>query len=567
MPIKVRNFLSDAARLLGQAKSNIAIAVIVTLICMVIDLSYTALVNERYAFGLAGVFSKSALLVFMILFISSYAGSVFLSLVVGLVLILSAMQVGTFDFFGSYILPVHFVLMVPEIKTIVTSFLEDVGDALPSLALAAILLVATVMLLRRFWAQRLRDSRAALIVLILMAADFLGTYGYIQSYMANKGGKLGEAAFIKLFPGPDKLGVYNGYRAARYLVAGILPEQLMGDRMDFPALEEPVRISEPDVNIVFILNESIRAENVSLFGYGSETTPRLASLAGLYAKQIFSGGTMTRTAMAALLNRLEYPGIGEQFLSQSNCLFRLAQANGFETTFIYAQSRSITETLLPYMCPKYITRVLTQTDAVEEKKPYDESVPHLLERIDFTKRNFVVVSPNGAHTPIAEKAPPAFKKFNDDYDNAILYSDHIAAEVIEYVRAHSTKPTYILFTSDHGELLKGEDIRRGHGWFKPRIVHVPFLFLPMNVSDPQEVMSEAAKVRAHFDIASLMVRLMGYDVEVNADMNRDIYVNGSDLSGLAGFMRLSFKGGELSNVEMTGSPEEVPSVEAMTIRP
>lgn len=562
LDIDYKKLWPAAAATLSKSKNNIAIALIVTLICVVMDLSYTAFVNERYSFGLSGVLSKSTFLTFMILLISSYAGSAVLGLVVSIVLAFTAMQFGTFDFFGSYILPVHIALMVPEIKTVSTSFLENASDSLPSLAAGGALLLCAIFVLRLFWGERLRDRRAALILAILVGSDLMATY----SYIAARRDKIGEFAFKNLYPGAEVLGAYNAYRSVRYLLAGTLPEKFFGEGLDFPALDEPQRVAQPDVNIVFILNESIRAENVSIFGYEQETMPRLAAMPGIYTDQIYAGGTMTRTAMAALLHRLQYPGMGEQFLSQSNCLFRLAQNNGFETTFIYAQSRAITNTLLPYMCPNYITNVLTQSDAAEDKQAYDESVPHLLERLDFTKPNFVVISPNGAHTPIAEKAPPDFKKFSNDYDNAILYSDHIAAEVIDYVRAHSSKPTYIFFTSDHGELLKGEDERRGHGWFKPRVVQVPFLYLPVNVPEPDPIRAEVAKVRSHFDLATVLVQVMGYDVTVNDDPNQEIYVNGSELSGLAGYMRLGFDNGALSEVKLIGSPEVVPSVEAMVIK-
>jgi glucan phosphoethanolaminetransferase (alkaline phosphatase superfamily) len=57
----------------------------------------------------------------------------------------------------------------------------------------------------------------------------------------------------------------------------------------------------------------------------------------------------------------------------------------------------------------------------------------------------------------------------------VLYTDYFLSEVIKYLKENSKKPTYIVFTSDHGELLH-EHGRNGHGWFFKEVYRVPFIF-------------------------------------------------------------------------------------------
>jgi glucan phosphoethanolaminetransferase (alkaline phosphatase superfamily) len=49
----------------------------------------------------------------------------------------------------------------------------------------------------------------------------------------------------------------------------------------------------------------------------------LEKIMGLYVKEIYSSGTMTKTSLPALLNRLYYPGSTNQILSMENNLFYL----------------------------------------------------------------------------------------------------------------------------------------------------------------------------------------------------------------------------------------------------
>ncbi|WP_299843996.1 sulfatase-like hydrolase/transferase [uncultured Roseovarius sp.] len=546
---------------LSRIKYNLFIAVFCIATITLMDLAYYQFVNSNYVFKVSSLFQISYLFTCVLIFAATFAGKIFYRSFITIIFAMSVFQIINFEYFGSYILPIHYIQLAPDFLLIMSSLFEATGEMIPVLLMAGVVVVLIIAVLVPMSRHRIVVTRAAWFVVIILGCDFAGNYMFIS---VNKE-KLGEPSYLRLFPDINRLGVDNAYRSARYLTVGILPDKLSGKSPDYPALPEPVALSSPDVNIIVILNETVRAESLSVLGYERKTTPRLDQIEDLYASSIYSSGTMTRTSFAGLINRLKYPGIGTQFLSQSNCLFRLAKKNGFKTHFHYSHDRDVADTLLPLMSSKSIDSIRVSTDAPPEMRSFDDSLAYHLEQIDYDDRNFIVIGPSGAHSPYAEKSPEAFKKFGDEYHNAIHYTDHVVGGLIEQLRQHSTKPTYVMMTSDHGELLKGEGMRRGHGWFKNEVFNVPFLFLPINAPDPADTMSEVRKVQSHFDMATLVLRLMGYDLAVQDASEKEIFINGSDLSGLAGQLRLEFQDHELQSVELINGMGTAPDLDEVRI--
>lgn len=541
---------------LAPYRSNLCIAVICIVPIALIDLIFSYLLNQDYVFHFQALSKASFWITFLVVFMATFTSRVFFWTFLSIIPVFSIFQVVNFEYFGSYILPIHFIQLLPDFLLIMSELVSVIGEILPIVITGGLILLVFFIALYRLSHTRAIQPRVAILIIAIFVGDLVGNYAFIS----RNSGKLGEPSFNALFPTADNLAIFNFYKSARFLMVGILPDRLTGVASDYPALPEPLARTSPDANIVLIINESVRAENLSILGYKLKTTPELEAIPGLYAATIYAAGTMTRTTFTAVMNRLKYPGLGEQFVSQSNCLFRLAKQNGFKTHFFYAQGRNAADTLLPYMCSNYLDSVRVDTDAPIEHRDHDESLNYHLENIDFNERNFIVIGLNGAHSPYADKSPDAFKQFPSEYDNAILYSDHVIAQLVETLQQRSAKPTYILITSDHGELLKGEDDRRGHGWFKGKVVKVPFLFLSVNDPSPVEVMRDVERVRSHFDIATLTLGLLGYDVTVEDPENKVVYINGSDLFGLAGQMRLQFEGTVLKSVEPINSTEATPTV-------
>ena len=94
---------------------------------------------------------------------------------------------------------------------------------------------------------------------------------------------------------------------------------------------------------------------------------------------------------------------------------------------------------------------------------------------------------------------------------------------------------------------------------------VPFLFLPLNDPTSEKTLAEAKKVQSHFDMTTLVIGLLGYDVMVENSSTKEIYINGSDLLGMAGELRLQLAGSKVQSVELINGVGDTPKVEDFTL--
>ena len=286
-----------------QVRHNLLITLICIATLMALDLGYNAM-NANYIFGVPDVFQGSFFFTCLIIFLGTFLSRPFFIAFFGVLFALSVFQLINFEYFGSYILPIHFIQLAPDFLLIMASLVEVIHEIVPLLIMAGVGLVVLALVLKRASRGRVLSTRAGLIIVILLGSDFIGNFLFIEK---NKQ-KLGEPAFIQLFPDTNRLAIDNAYRSLRYLTVGIMPDRITGGGTNYPALPEPSITSNPDINIVLILSETVRAESLSVLGYEKDTTPLLAQVDGIFARSIFSAGTMTRTSFAGLLNPAQIPG-------------------------------------------------------------------------------------------------------------------------------------------------------------------------------------------------------------------------------------------------------------------
>ncbi len=96
--------------------------------------------------------------------------------------------------------------------------------------------------------------------------------------------------------------------------------------------------------------------------------------------------------------------------------------------------------------------------------------------------------------------------------------------------------------------LSGEHGRKGHGWFFEEVYKVPFIFYAIHKEKDINQTISLANVQSHFDVSSLITSLLGYDI--NITKTNDIYVNGSDIDALAGYLHIKLdKAGQQISVK------------------
>jgi len=244
-----------------------------------------------------------------------------------------------------------------------------------------------------------------------------------------------------------------------------------------------------------------------------------------------------------------------QIITTNTCLFKMAKNNGFSTHFYSAQAQDQLSQLKSYLCLKWVDEYTDGTEKTKDidRPALDEFLLETIDRIDFSKPNFVVLHQRGSHTPFIEDYPKEFDKFTKEntqdksisqntleYQNSIYYTDFVLSQIIKKIKKKTTRPTYFVFTSDHATNV-GDKNRNGHGRLDyDSIYQVPFFIYSINKAKNVSNKFSDFEYISHYQISQLVSSLMGYKFEGTVFNKKEVYyVNDSDISGLSGYLKLT----------------------------
>jgi lipid A ethanolaminephosphotransferase len=223
--------------------------------------------------------------------------------------------------------------------------------------------------------------------------------------------------------------------------------------------------------VVIAVGETARAANWGLSGYARQTTPELAQLDVLNFRDVSACGTDTETSLPCMFSAIGRRDYNEERVRGSESLLHVLKRAGFDVLWRDNQSgckgtcdglplQQIDAKQLPELCA--------------DGRCLDEA---LLRGLDTVARDaqgnlVVVLHMLGNHGPTYFKRyPDAFRRFTptcdtgelrkcsrqeivNAYDNALLYTDHILARTITFLKERETSfDTAMLYVSDHGESL------------------------------------------------------------------------------------------------------------------
>ena len=241
---------------------------------------------------------------------------------------------------------------------------------------------------------------------------------------------------------------------------------------DAHLLHVAVDASAPRV-FVLVVGETARAANFSLFGYPRQTNPELARLDITAFSAVKSCGTSTEVSVPCLFSPYGRADYDERRIRNSETLLDVLVRAGYRVRWIDNQSgcKGVClgagieyERIDPDSAP----------DLCKDRECYDEIIVRRLKSAltDVHGNTVFVLHMMGNHGPAYfRRYPDAFRKFVPDcataelrdcsreqvvnaYDNAILYTDHILAQLIATLSAESPRlDSAMLYVSDHGESL------------------------------------------------------------------------------------------------------------------
>ena len=461
--------------------------------------------------------------------------------------LLQLAQFWHFVYFGTLISPQEVGLVGSEMDEIIVSLLGVWRSLVGPLALVLGACGLLWWLVGRLGEWRVRIPLAPTVLVLLLAVVLP-----VKAYNST-----GSQAF---YPNPRHYAVKNSLYALGWYLGKELPRRIAGAHST--PHYEPYRLEDVPsalpANIVVVMGESLNPGHMGLFGYARDTTPHFSALKGdpnLFYRKVYAGGVSTKVSVPSFFNLKREPDNTQVLYQREANLFRLARARGLKTWFLSTQNAN----LATYVDGGAVDHFEAREDHLAEiERRKDLVLLDLLQQVDFSRPNFVVLHERGSHSPYEKYHTGAFRIFPEDpgdmdafrinsYDNSILFSDHVHNEILKQLRERSTLPTYVVFTGDHGELL-GDGGRWGHSVLDPATATVPFIVYAIN-GDP--AMLERARhlpYPTHFEVGRYIAGLLGYNViDPNAE-DGVYYAVGKDIAGTSGYMRMQFdKEGKLVN--------------------
>ncbi len=257
-----------------------------------------------------------------------------------------------------------------------------------------------------------------------------------------------------------------------------------------------------DLNVVFILVDTLRADRMSLYGYGRPTTPVIDDLAnhGVIFERVIAQSSWTKTSMASLWTGT-YPA-AHGVLRFDNAIPREAlmpaeifKAAGYRTVGIWRNGWVAPNFGFGQGFDVYYTPKAGADAQLQRHSPGAASIGGTDEDVFVAARDFLdsfgqekfflYLHLMDLHQYVFDDDADDFgPTYSDAYDKSIDWTDRVIGALVDALDAADVLPrTLIAIASDHGEAFL-EHGREGHAYDLYReVVEVPFLIIPPLILD------------------------------------------------------------------------------------
>ena len=223
--------------------------------------------------------------------------------------------------------------------------------------------------------------------------------------------------------------------------------------------------------LILVVGETARAQNWGMNGYPRQTTPQLSQIEGVVNfPRVTACGSSTEVSLPCMFSPFGRRDYDEKKIRSHQSLLHVLDHAGIATLWRDNQSgcKGVCDGLdTERMDDRQDTGLCNGARCVDEILLKD-----LQARLVSDGRDQVVVLHQlGNHGPnYFERYPPQFRRFTptcdnpelgqcarqeivNAYDNALLYTDHVLAGTIGFLKAQPQFDTALIYVSDHGESL------------------------------------------------------------------------------------------------------------------
>lgn len=286
------------------------------------------------------------------------------------------------------------------------------------------------------------------------------------------------------------------------------------------------RAALPPNNIVFIVDESVRADHLSVNGYGRKTTPTLENLwrENLLKNWGFAASGATESVGS---NRLLLSGLAdlpdrENQIHTLPTIFQYARAAGYRTAYFDGQDYA--DWIGSEIDRRDFGRIFNAHD-FPDAAPYDLDRAFAMkinEIVNHSRGNFIWVNKRGVHFRYEKNYPvdktiwslddaprETNRLLENNYDNALFYNSETFFQAL--IGERLPADTVFIYTSDHGQTLQSS--RATHaGDSKPEAL-VPIFVIGR---DERLAVADTNYVASHRNLFATTLDLMNFPKEFRA---------------------------------------------------
>lgn len=325
------------------------------------------------------------------------------------------------------------------------------------------LILTPVYFLVRFLKREVKPCKYAKIWGTILLISAIWLFGFSKNPYRN----LGENTISKL---------YYSYQNYRIKVAEIKSYM---EKMKNATAPNVKNENDNPITLLVVIGESSNRNHWGLYNYFRDTTPELKSIENelLVFKNVISPWARTTLCVSDAVTCKNIPNTGDVPMMN---IFKQA---GFATTWISLQSTVDEENAIVCLVSGadrcvYLNRGGEQGYSRVHDGKAMPTLREVLSKEPKNKKRIIFIHTMGSHVNYASRFPSEYAKFNNedeikdqpwfvsrskkyinDYDNSICYTDHI---LCEYINAIRNEPNSVmLYFSDHGE--ECFDSRNQHG--------------------------------------------------------------------------------------------------------
>jgi arylsulfatase A-like enzyme len=249
-----------------------------------------------------------------------------------------------------------------------------------------------------------------------------------------------------------------------------------------------------DLNVLFVLIDTLRADRLGAYGYERDTSPeldRVASTGVRFARHL-AQSSWTKCSMASLWTGL-YPArsgitrFEEVIPGEARLPAEILKEAGYRTVGLYRNGWVSSNFGFDQGFDVYTTpaarplppSVRAENPTLTVRGTDEDTLATAIEflRVEGRQRWFLYLHLMDVHEYVYDQESAVFgATYSDIYDNSILWTDHVIGALMDHLQEQGyAENTLVVISSDHGEAFQERGFEGHARWVYKETTEGPFI--------------------------------------------------------------------------------------------